>query len=224
MFVKIYFADVSCLEDGSLFEKYLSQASVERRERIFRLRFGRDRRLSLGAASLLSRVLAEAGIEEGAAIAYGEHRKPYLKDHPEVRFNLSHSGTLVMCAVSDSDVGCDVQTVGEAPLRIAKRFFSEEERERLFGVPETERDGEFCRIWTLKESYLKATGRGFTSPAGEFSVVDRKGRTALRQSADTFRYTLREVFAADGYRAAYCVRGTYRGRAKIVRADFENDA
>jgi 4'-phosphopantetheinyl transferase len=91
----------------------------------------------------------------------GEHGKPYFCDHPEIRFNISHSGDIIMCAVSDFEVGVDVQLreVRSIDL-VARKIFSPDEYEKYLESPD--REELFFRRWVMVESYLKWTGEGIT--------------------------------------------------------------
>ena len=103
-------------------------------------------------------------------IAKEEDGRPYLQDCPQIHFSLSHSGSRVMCAVSQVQVGCDVQAAGrtDADLRrIGKvlRALAPGEQERIRSDPDA-----FYRIWTLKESFLKLTGKGLALPMSSFEI------------------------------------------------------
>ena len=77
---------------------------------------------------------------------------------------------------SDEPVGIDVERVRPADLALAKRFFAAEEYAALRAVSD-ERDmggrldREFIRLWTRKESYIKAVGEGMHLPLADFSVL-----------------------------------------------------
>ena len=89
----------------------------------------------------------------------GEHGKPYFCVPPEIRVNISHSGNLVMCAVSDFEIGIDVQKCMNTD-RIAKKIMSPDEYEKYLTSPG--REDFFFRVWVMKESYVKWTGDGIT--------------------------------------------------------------
>lgn len=95
-----------------------------RQEKIERLRYAADRRLSLGAGLLLDQGLKRFGLRERTE-AFGtvENGKPCLLHHPEIQFNLSHSGSMVMAAFASCPVGCDVEKKQKARMDVAKRFF-----------------------------------------------------------------------------------------------------
>ena len=97
---------------------------------------------------------------------YGRLGKPYFKNLP-CYFSLSHSGEYVFCAVSDGEIGADIQEC--KPLknyRMEKRYFTEWEQQLLAGKTEEERQKIFYRLWTKKEAYGKLTGDGIGDAVG----------------------------------------------------------
>ena len=81
------------------------------------------------------------------------HGKPYFPDLPDVHFSLSHSSTHVLCALSGSPVGCDIESPRAISRRAIEYFCSAEELE-LFTPLE---------LWVLKESYVKLFGKTIAS-------------------------------------------------------------
>jgi 4'-phosphopantetheinyl transferase len=103
-----------------------------------------------------------------------------------LRFNLSNSRELVVCAVTRSaDVGVDVESlVQQANLdEIARHSFSLDERSALDALPPAARNRRFFEHWTLKEAYAKGTGIGLTLDMSQlvFSLADG----AIRANFDT---------------------------------------
>ena len=89
--------------------------------------------------------------------------KPTLSRPNDIglKFNTTHSGNLVIIAVTkDRDVGVDTEKVRPVPraLRVAKRFYSNEEYEMLAALPENELDHAFLSIWVRREGTAKARG------------------------------------------------------------------
>lgn len=104
----------------------------------------------------------EYGISDMPIITTGEHGKPFLEDHRDIFFNISHAKKRVICSVSDRSVGVDIQDIRNISLNTAEKFLSETEMKAVSEITDvSERDKELSRIWCIKESYSKMTGKGF---------------------------------------------------------------
>ena len=196
-------ASVRDLPDPAADAALLSLLPPERREKLSRLKRPDARRLSFGAWLLLCRALEERGAAPGP-IAYGPHGKPFFPARPELQFNLSHSGEMVLCALSTAPVGCDVETLGPARPELAARFFHPMEREYLDSLPEAEAAEAFTRLWTLKESYLKLTKRGLSRPLNSFAVDLRTDPPRLLETADAVGLRLLSFVEGDCACALCC--------------------
>lgn len=108
-----------------------------------------------GARLLLKAIFPRFGADP-SAVYYGEKGKPYVNG---LYFNFSHSGGRVALAVSSAPVGCDIELIRRAPVRVERKF-TQSEREYLSRFTGAERDRVFFALWTAKESYLKMTGEG----------------------------------------------------------------
>lgn len=132
---------------------------------------------------------------------YGEKGKPYLREYP-LFFNLSHSGEYVACAVSDREIGVDIQKCSDTNVMgIAKRFFSEEEC-RALAACETgeERQQSFFRLWVRKEAYGKLLGKGILSVVSVNLLPDESSMAAEKD------LLWREWSFIEGYKIAMCQR------------------
>jgi 4'-phosphopantetheinyl transferase len=88
-----------------------------------------------------------------------------------LRFNLSHTDGLVVCAIaSTDDIGIDVENVQRDlnPLTMAPSVFAPQEVMTVIQAPPKNRKECFFSIWTLKESYIKARGMGLSLPLDAF--------------------------------------------------------
>ena len=159
--VQLYFADTAELSDPGVLAEAMDAAASERRARAQRTRSDAARAQILTAGLLLRRALSAAGVPEAEQdYAAGPFGKPYLPARPDVHFSLSHSGSRVLCAVADRPVGCDIQEMRPCSLRLAERWYTDAEQQRVFSqTGEDARLEMFYRIWTLKESFIKYTGR-----------------------------------------------------------------
>ncbi len=199
-----YYSDTDALCEPEIFSRCYREVSDRRRRKTDALVFDKDKRLSLGVEMLLRRALEDLGEDpDSFETDLGENGKPFLRGS-DIHFNLSHSEQRVMCSVSDSDVGCDTELVRPMDLDIAKRYFFGSEYDAISS--ETDPDAmtdKFYRFWTLKESFMKATGLGFKLPLDGFRI--RLGDTIeVDQNVGPGPYRFREYDVGDGYRYAVC--------------------
>lgn len=166
--VKVYISNISEFEDPKEKPELIENFPADRKQKIEKCLQAKGRKQSMGAGLLLEQVLKQYG-RNISEIVYGENGKPEIDGF---YFNLSHAKDYVICAVSDSPVGCDIETIKEAPLRIAERYFSEREKEQINRMHTMEEKSDlFYRMWTVKESYLKMTGEGLQVPLGVVEII-----------------------------------------------------
>lgn len=80
--------------------------------------------------------------------------KPYVEKYNSIHFNISHSNNVVMCAVSNTSIGIDVQYMKNLNIKpLIKRFFSEQEQKEILNSRFQKDD--FFKLWTKKESFIK---------------------------------------------------------------------
>jgi 4'-phosphopantetheinyl transferase len=152
----------------------------DERKRLGRFKFDRHRR-----EHLATRVVGRRALSAYAPIApeawrfeAGEHGKPTTKQAPELKFNLSNSLGLVVCAVSHgAEIGVDVEPFARAGTiaEVAERFFSTRELEQLERLEGEARRERGLTLWNLKESYMKARGLGMALPTKLFSFLFEDG-------------------------------------------------
>jgi len=144
----------------------------------------------------------------------GPHGKPCLTGTltDRLHFNLSHSGNLVLIAISrDAEVGIDVERIRvlRDAAQIAERFFSRAETAVFKSLPEAEQNTAFFNLWTRKEALVKATGDGIAHGLARFEVASDAEARLLAVDGDAARaaqWTLRGFSPAPGYAAAVAVQ------------------
>lgn len=166
--VYFYAANISSLADPLEYPEILEGLSQERKTKILNCKKKQNRMQSLGAGLLLNKVLSLYGISM-ENIYTDSNGKPIVDG---ICFNLSHSGDIVICAVSKTPVGCDIEQIKEAPRKVAERKFSDEEIAHLQQFAGDAYNREFFRIWTKKESYLKMKGTGLRVSLNELEISD----------------------------------------------------
>lgn len=156
--IRVYAAQIGQLPDPREVPECLEGLSEDRKQKCLRCFSQQKRKQSLGVGLLLQYVLKRQG-KPDVRIRIGQNGKP---EADGIYFNLSHAGQVVICAVGDVPVGCDVEQLKKEPRAVAERFFCESEKNYLDTLGEEERTRAFFRIWTMKESYMKMTGEGLS--------------------------------------------------------------
>lgn len=182
-----------------------------------RFRFARDRDHFILARGLLRLILSLYTGTPAARLGfiYNSHGKPALEGDRVPSFNLSHSGDLVLYAVTAGRVvGIDVEQmrVDFATAEIADRFFAPQERDTLRRLPAELHTQAFYNCWTRKEAYIKARGQGLSIPLDQFEVSLIPGMPAalLHSQAgqeEAARWRLQELDPDPAYAAAVAVEG-----------------
>lgn len=199
--VKVFVGNISHLEDPKGNPSLMGVMTSYRKEKIEKCLQEKGRRQNLGAQLLLEQVLKQYG-RSTAEIVRGENGKPEIDGF---YFNLSHAQEYVICAVGDSQVGCDIEAIKDAPLRIAERYFSKREKEQLDSAVTTEEKSDlFYRMWTIKESYLKMTGEGLQVPLNCAEVVLGKEIQIYRDGS--LEKCVVKEHIIPGYRISVCTK------------------
>ena len=219
----IYFAELSALHDEELFRRHYLTLPACRREKIDKLKPEGERCRSLGGGLLLKKACEDYGIPgEDGRLIIGEYGKPVFAACREMHFSLSHSEEYAVCVMAPCETGCDVETMKPFRLPVAKRVFTEEELLWFSGEEEAGRGDEaFCRLWTLKESFLKATGKGFAFPVRELSFSFPESRPVLRlygQIDPSFFFFEPELFP--DCRCSVCLHGSSEKQPEVIRVSF----
>lgn len=176
----VYYAKTDGLDaflEMPVTERFIGE---ERLKKMQKLRQKEDMLRAFGAGLLLEYGLRQQQMTQGAAankkavtICYGANGKPVFEGRMQEDFrsyfNLSHSGNYVAAAFAKQEVGVDIEILQHGKRRIAERFFSEKEKEFL---KDNWDDSLFTKLWTRKESYIKADGRGMALGLDTFSVLE----------------------------------------------------
>ena len=185
----------------------------EEADRAARFRHARDRdRFVARRGQLRARLAEEVGDDpRRLRIRADAHGKPFLPDHRALRFNLSHSHDLALCAIARRDgaeIGCDIEWRNPrlACPAIAARLFAPAERDALAALPAEQWVAGFFNCWTRKEAYVKALGLGLSYPLDRFTVSVAPGAPARLIEAGR-GWSLTAFEPAPGYQAALVVGG-----------------
>jgi 4'-phosphopantetheinyl transferase len=204
------------VSDVAGLRQILSPAEQERADRFH---FEADRRRSVIGRGylrlLLGQILSFPPSE--LQFAYDEFGKPGLmsKNEPPLEFNVSHSGDLILIAITiGRAVGVDVEKIRADldPVEIATRFFSSNECKMLASLAGSDQYNAFFACWTRKEAYLKARGIGLSLPLDQFDVSflpnEAPRLLATRPDpAEAGRWKLRALDVGPGHAATLAAAG-----------------
>lgn len=178
----------------------------QRKLKIDKMNFQKDKNLSLGVGIILYSYLLENGYDfKNVQFSYSEHEKPYFKNIPHIFFSASHSGYFSVCAFSNFEVGCDIEIIDKENIHLAKRIFTEQEQNKVFETDNIETQSKtFFRIWTLRESFLKLTGKGLSElNKVEISVNDNIPKIIYKGECQSL--SIREL-SLDNYCVSICCK------------------
>lgn len=117
---------------------------------------------------------------------YHEHGKPALAQPTDLRFNLSHSASLILIGVTvGQEIGVDIEQIRHVAEidRIAADYLPLEHGAGIWLLDGVAKQLAFFSAWTRQEALLKAAGVGFS------------GLTAT----DSHSFTIETIYPADGY-------------------------
>ena len=150
------------------YEKHLSSLPAWRREKALQYKKLDDRKRSVLAFVLLQHALREEyGITEIPEFVYNEFGKPSFSNLP-IHFSLSHCKDAVACAVSDHNIGIDVESIVPYNPDVARRVCTATELEML--DQSENKDVDFIKLWTMKEAISKYEGMGLSLPFSEIAT------------------------------------------------------
>jgi len=152
----------------------LSPHEMARADRFVFEHLTRSHELSQGALRLL--LAHSLKCQPGdVAFRFGPRGKPMLQGDSRMRFNMAHSGSLALYAITvDCEIGVDVEELRDIPEleQVASHYFSKAEALQLLSIADEMATREaFYRCWTRKEAYIKAVGDGLYLPLDQFQVT-----------------------------------------------------
>ena len=221
----LYYTDFSGLNAEKLISAYTDKVDKERLSKLTRTLALEAKVRSLLAGYLLQVALREHLNFKNKVIplhyTYGESGKPYLTEYPDVYFGLSHSGNVVVCAIAGQEVGVDIQKHVKAKENLAQRFFTKEENALLEkikakqGAESKEYEEGFFRLWSIKESYIKYTGKGMKQGLNTFDIHFDEGIIRDKEDLETACFCEVQLSDLEEYSCSVCMKKTEE--VKVVK-------
>lgn len=172
-------------DDEELSDAYLPLLDADELARLSTLSNPLVRQRYIEVRGRLRMLLGEAVLQapDQLRIARTDRGKPYLPDHPECVFNISHTtNQLAIAIASDCQLGVDIERYQPRSnlAALVKKCFAEEEAAYWHNLPEDQKTPEFYRFWTKKEAFVKATGRGIALGLKQCVVNPQQADSFLR--------------------------------------------
>ena len=133
--------------------------------------------------------------------------KPYMLD--KIRhFNMASSCEAIMIVTDDASIGADIEYIKEIDnLESIAKYFAPEECENLLNLQGSKRVDYFYRLWVLKESYVKAIGKGLNCPLDSFCIDNTAVDWSLVYTNEKdVNWNLKCYSFPKGYRSAICAK------------------
>ena len=230
---RLYLINTDSLSDKRTFDKWYPLMPAERRKKLDAFKVDSAKRLCLGAGILLHTAMADLGMAD-YRVGAGAHGKPYLiesdgnssapkaqktdnTDMKNIFFNISHSGSMAVLALSGSEVGVDIEEVRHFNDNLVNYAFNDEETELAAKMStcinieissnshsndernDPERDLAFTRLWTFKESVMKYTGIGIAMGARNIRLKRSSSASLLPEEVSgsyPVRYRISDISAS----------------------------
>lgn len=190
--VHIWLTNPERTQDSQVLKTYRALLSPHEQSRHDRFRFARHRHDFLVSHALVRNTLSFYApiMPADWQFVCNEHGRPEIANpryRHQLRFNLAHTNGLVAVGITHArELGVDVESFDRPRinLNVARRYFATTESDALFALPKPQREDRFLRLWTLKESYIKAKGMGLALPLREFAFTHINRTPRIRFSSE----------------------------------------
>lgn len=171
--ISLYFMNTDHQADQKIFYHLTSLLTVERKDQVFKLRFNVDRNLRICSDILLRCLICKILQVKNKDLIYllNDYGKPYLANYPQLQYNCSHTKSAISIAISNQSVGVDIEKTKHIDFTNFKNIFTENEFSFLLAEPNNQ-NIRFFELWTKKESYIKCSGKGLSTPFNSFDVTN----------------------------------------------------
>ncbi|CAD5901757.1 putative 4'-phosphopantetheinyl transferase gsp [Carnobacterium maltaromaticum] len=205
--VSVYYMDIGSVKIDQLLSNFAYLISNERLKKMKSFKFEEDKIRSLVAELLLVKALKKEPFfnYEKIRYRYNDFGKPFLIDFSK-KFSLSHSGNYVLCAVSDHNVGVDIEKINRCTKELVELFHIEEIK-KFKTIPDQKKDIIFFDLWSKKESYVKYLGLGLSKHFNSFETrkIGRGEFIVLNNDKIVENILIKEINIDSRYSSAVCV-------------------
>ena len=190
------------------FRKLLDASEMRR---VDEYKFERDKIRFIVSRGILKTLIGGYLVQSSGKIqiSFESHGKPKLEGS-DLEFNLSHCTEHVLFAFARKTLlGVDIEdrkAIGDVDA-MAKQCLAEPQLREFQQLEEGKKMDAFYRIWTRKESLIKATGLGVQQALKDFDVTflesdEPEVIRAANSSSDVSAFHLQDLLLADNLQAS----------------------
>lgn len=187
----LYTNEENCLYE-SLLKAHHTILPKEIKDKAVKFRRWQDRQAFILGRLLIWKGLKHHNYEDDclAKLQNNRYGKPFIDQ--DIFFNLSHSGRYVMCAFYKEEIGIDIEEIIPIDIHDFNSSLSEQEKNHVLSSPQPLKA--FFRLWTIKESVIKAEGKGLSIPLQQ---VNASSQGFVQLNAESWH--IKEISLFKGY-------------------------
>lgn len=144
--------NINSYTDNDYIEMYNSLNILDK-NKIDKIINTNDKKLSILSKYLLKIILSQKYHLDYNNIYYNKNGKPLIKG---IYFNISHSNDYVVIALSNKEIGIDIEKIREVNLNIINYFCNDKEKGYILKSNNNYKS--LFEIYTFKEAYFKMIG------------------------------------------------------------------
>jgi len=187
----------------NLFKNFVSESRLKKANSFF---FKRDAERCICSELLLLHVIYQKFNQIiDLEIEYNPYGKPALKNINNFKYNISHSGKWVVLATSNEEVGIDIEKKNLIDKKMSQYFLTEKEfiwlNKKYANAKLREK---FVQFWTIKESYIKYLGTGFSTDIKSFHIAIEKDSDMILQGNIDHTVNFKTYTLDDHYYLSIC--------------------
>lgn len=189
--MKVFCLHIKALKVKPINE-WLTQLPANIQENVLQYKQEKDQWRGLGGKLLLKEMLHQKGDKFTLEQLKETPKGKLFLEGADFDFNISHSGEMVVLAVVENGIcGIDIELHRTINYSIFERNFTSTEWDTIMNAEDSSR--QFFDYWAIKESVIKADGRGF-EVLGKTEILSNN-----KAICDGKTYHISSIFIAEGY-------------------------
>lgn len=151
------------------------------------------------------------------SISKNNFGKPFL-DNQHRHFNISWSKNIFVMVTDSAPIGIDIEFIKPIDdIDNLMNYFTDEDKENYHQLGAPEKMEYFYQVWVLKESYVKAIGKGFSCPLNSFYIrTDREFPSLVYTAEKDLDWSFKIYSLLSEYKAAICAKNNQFPEKPII--------